>query len=162
MMPSPTSTRRRRPPRTATTLCVLCLSCAAIACVGGGGGADGGGGSPLGTVAGGCPPPADGIFLDRNTGNFADLTTGSFEPGDLEFPNSQSTLRLCCIPDADSFDRYAEDASGAPAPYPTGTPIPVSSECGADGRETGPRIYEQTGNLDDLFPSRWCPDPSCS
>lgn len=119
-----------------------------------------------------CPAPSPGeVFIDgsqpHDSPRFIDPSVPGFTRlGDLQLPNSETPLTICCIPDADSFDSFEESsAAGGPivqVPYGQGTPVAHGGSCKADGKQTGPRDYEASGDLADLYPSKWCRKPGCS
>jgi len=112
------------------------------------------------------PAPTDEVYLDRNTGAFVDPTLGNVNAGDLEFPNSESTIVSPWVPDGNSFDSYEEDANQNPTAYAgpdnmNSTPVSISGTCSQDDQQTGPRDFERALNMGTtdynlLYPSKYC------
>jgi hypothetical protein len=97
-------------------------------------------------------PPLDRIFYAASTGPgqprdwIEDPVAHAASGGALYFDD-----RSCWIPDFDSYDSFEDPSVGIPPGV-----TPVSAECPADGKATGPVQFGQSGLAEDLLPSKWC------
>jgi hypothetical protein len=112
------------------------------------------------------PPPDDEIFkdvlveIDSNQDGFID-ELDDVSPMDRKidtelrhFFNDAAFKKYCVVPDADSFDDFEKvDLATGRIEIPRGI-TPVSTDCEADGIETGP--FQET-----MIPSSWCKMRDC-